>query len=79
MRLDPDNCPHCGVSWINEEVEVGPPLPPKMILVLDDPQYYRCEVCGAHTPLGIWNHGYKPEFLADVFIRGFHDGPKPEQ
>lgn len=24
VRLNPENCPQCGVSWINEEVEMGP-------------------------------------------------------
>jgi len=40
-RLDPENCPQCGVSWINKEIEYGPPSPPKMILVLARPRYYR--------------------------------------
>ena len=48
-RLDPENCPQCGVSWINEEIAYGPPSPPKMILVLARPRYYRCEVCGAKS------------------------------
>ncbi len=72
-RLDPENCPQCGVSWINEEIAYGPPSPPKMILVLARPRYYRCEVCGAKIPLGIWNHGYKPEFLARVFMSEFDE------
>ncbi len=82
-RLDPDNCPHCGVSW------VGDPVPDcggyearhftkNVVLVLDEPQYYRCTVCEAKTELGIWNRGYKPGFLAEVFMRGFKGGPKPE-
>jgi len=72
-RLDPENCPQCGASWINEKVEYGPPSPPKMILYIDDPKFYRCQVCGATIPLGIWNHGYKPEFLARVFMSEFDE------
>jgi len=69
--IDPENCPQCGVSWIDEKIECGPPSPPKMILYIDDLKSYRCQVCGATIPLGIWNHGYKPEFLARVFMSEF--------
>jgi len=45
-----------------------------MALVLAEPESrncYLCGACGAQTPFGVWNYGYKPEFLAEVFLSGF--------
>ena len=81
MSLDPENCPHCGASWVGEllpeHLREGPDDDRRcggaFVLMIDDddrPLYYQCRVCDAKTPLTIWNRGYKNEFLAEVFMRG---------
>ncbi len=52
-----------------------------MVLILAEPEapnYYQCNVCGVHTVLGIWNHGYKPEYLAKVLMSEF-ESPSDDQ
>ncbi len=76
--LDPEHCPHCGVSWVGDPVPDrsqydGSHFTKNVVLMLDEPKYYRCTVCNAKTPLGIWNHGYKPEFLARAFMSEFDE------
>ncbi len=78
-NVDPEKCPHCAVSWLGEPIpdgggSQGSHYGANMVLVLAEPEsrnYYRCDACETQTPLGIWNYGYKPEFLAEVFPRGF--------
>jgi hypothetical protein len=75
-RYDPDECPECGVSWIG-----GPVADPansesdhytvNVVLMMDEPKRYRCDVCHAEIPLTIWERGYKPEFLASVLTEEF--------
>lgn len=76
VSLDPTSCPACGVSWVGDPTPAGGSyygshFTVNVVLVLDEPKYYRCDACGVKTPLTLWNHGYRPEFLADVFLRGF--------
>jgi len=78
MNLDPENCPHCGITWLGEPIPDGSKpcshYGANMVLILAEPEnrnYYLCNSCGAQTPLGIGNYGYKPEFLTDVFLSAF--------
>ncbi len=48
-----------------------------MVIILAEPETPNCNVCGVHTVLGIWNYGYKPEFLAKVLMCEF-ESPSDE-
>jgi hypothetical protein len=78
MNLDPENCPHCGITWLGEPIPgggtQGSHYGVNMAILVPwrrGQTYHLCEGCGARTPFGIWNYGYKPEFLAEVFLNGF--------
>ena len=77
-NLDPENCPHCGITWLGKPIPGGGTKDShygaNMAIVSParrGQRYYLCEACGAWTPFGIWNSRYKPEFLAEVFLSGF--------
>ncbi len=55
--LDPEHCPHCGVSWVGDPVPDrsqydGSHFTKNVVLMLDEPKYYlhrvQCEDAARH-------------------------------